>query len=226
MNLFVSHGRIVFRTFPWVFALQLEDKYNMEIPTQLVSLSRCLTMLEGMAMECNPDFQLVHSSFPFILEQLLRGAAQCITAHKLPISQTSFERLSLHTAQCLHVSMRWCDGVVCSQTNIMFAFKPSCSAIWNWGGSLPYLIQYLLALCWVEVQEDYFLHPVAWWSWCTSVCIHRLFAWAWWSAWSCLWSISTICPNHLQMKISIFVSLCAWETSNSKPWISIPCQWL
>lgn len=106
MNLFVSHRRIVFRTFPWVFALQLEDKYNMEIPTQLVSLSRCLTMLEGMAMECNPDFQLVHSSFPFILEQLLRGAAQCITAHKLPISQTSFERLSLHTAQCLHVSMR------------------------------------------------------------------------------------------------------------------------
>ena len=42
------------------------------VPTSLVSLSRAIGMLEGIALEANPEFNIVSDSFPFILGQLIQ----------------------------------------------------------------------------------------------------------------------------------------------------------
>jgi hypothetical protein len=52
--------------------VQLQRRYSLLVPTSLVSLSRAIAMLEGIALEANPEFNIVSDSFPFILGQLIQ----------------------------------------------------------------------------------------------------------------------------------------------------------
>eukprot|EP00871_Galdieria_phlegrea_P004558 jgi/Galph1/5102/GphlegSOOS_G3781.1 len=44
--------------------------YPFRIPTQFASIIRCLTMLEGLALQVDPNFHIVEEAYPFIIVRL------------------------------------------------------------------------------------------------------------------------------------------------------------
>jgi predicted unusual protein kinase regulating ubiquinone biosynthesis (AarF/ABC1/UbiB family) len=60
---------------------RLQRDYGLVIPVHFISLFRSISILEGIALQRNPHFQLVQAAYPFVLEQLLNGAgAQTLTS--------------------------------------------------------------------------------------------------------------------------------------------------
>ncbi|GJQ10362.1 hypothetical protein GpartN1_g2153.t1 [Galdieria partita] len=57
--------------------------YPIQIPPKFALVIRCLTMLEGLALQNDPSFHIVEKAYPFILERLFSSDSSILPPHAL-----------------------------------------------------------------------------------------------------------------------------------------------